>query len=98
MENFTIKQKIIFLILILVIPFFTTYAQSVTTPQVNFLQELHISWTPTKKYIMWGDFTMLGNTNLTLATYGDNIDNQLNYMKFVDTDTDPTTFNSSKQL
>jgi hypothetical protein len=39
---------------------------------------------------------MLGNTNLTLALYGDNIDNQLNYMKFVDTDTDPATFNSSK--
>jgi hypothetical protein len=39
---------------------------------------------------------MLGNTNLTLASYGDNIDNQLNYMKFVDTDTDPATFNSSK--
>jgi hypothetical protein len=39
---------------------------------------------------------MLGNTNLTLATYGDNIDNQMNYMKFVDTDTDPATFNSSK--
>jgi hypothetical protein len=33
---------------------------------------------------------MLGNTNLTLAIYGDNIDNQNNYMKFVDTDNDPT--------
>lgn len=95
MENFTIKQKL-FLILILVIPFFTIYAQTVTTPQVNFLQRTSTA-TPTKKiYNVKGDFTMLGNTNLTLATYGDNIDNQLNYMKFVDTDTDPTTFNSSK--
>ncbi|SEB06890.1 Por secretion system C-terminal sorting domain-containing protein [Flavobacterium gillisiae] len=95
MENFTIKQKL-FLLLIFVIPFFTIYAQTVTTPQVNFLQRSSAA-TPTKKiYNVKGDFTMLGNTNLTLATYGDNIDNQYNYMKFVDTDTDPATFNSSK--
>ena len=73
-----------------------TIAQTVTTPQVDFLQRTAAA-TPTKKiYNVKGDFTMLGNTNLTLQTYGDNIDNQYNYMKFVDTDTDPTTFNSSK--
>ena len=71
-------------------------AQTVTTPQVNFLQRTSAA-TPTKKlYNVKGDFTMLGNTNLTLATYADNKDNQYNYMKFVDVDADATTFNSSK--
>ncbi|MEZ7503739.1 LamG-like jellyroll fold domain-containing protein [Flavobacterium sp. Arc2] len=95
MENFTFKHHS-FLLLILVIPFFKFYAQTVTSPQVNFTQRTSTA-TPAKKiYNVKGDFTMLGNTNLTLATYGDNIDNQNNYMKFVDTDNDPTTFNSSK--
>jgi hypothetical protein len=95
MENFTFKHHS-FLLLILVIPFFKFYAQTVTSPQVNFTQRTSTA-TPAKKiYNIKGDFTMLGNTNLTLATYGDNIDNQNNYMKFVDTDNDPTTFNSSK--
>jgi hypothetical protein len=94
MENFTIKRYSL-LLLILVIPFFTIYAQTVTSPQVAFLQRTSTA-TPAKKiYNVKGDFTILGNTNLTLATYGDNIDNQNNYMKFVDTDNDPTTFNSS---
>jgi hypothetical protein len=70
----TLLLNKIILILILVIPF-TIYAQTVTTPQVNFLQRTSAA-TPTKKiYNVKGDFTMLGNTNLTLATYGDNIDN-----------------------
>ncbi|WP_255347724.1 LamG-like jellyroll fold domain-containing protein, partial [Flavobacterium sp. ACAM 123] len=89
-------KRILFLLLILVIPFVTVYAQTVTTPQVNFLQRTSAA-TPAKNiYNIKGDFTMLGNTNLTLATYDDNIDNQYNYMKFVDTDADAATFNSSK--
>jgi hypothetical protein len=75
---------------------FITIAQTVTTPQVNFTQRT-ASATPTKKlYNVKGDFTMLGNTNLTPKIYGENVDNQLNFMRYVDTDTDPTTFNSSK--
>jgi hypothetical protein len=38
---------------------------------------------------------MLGNTNLTLATYGLTINNEGNAMKYVDIDGDATTLNSS---
>lgn len=70
-------------------------AQNVTSPQVNFTQRTS-SATPTKKiYNIKGDFTMLGNTNLTLETYGDNINNEGKPMKYVDIDEDNTTLNSS---
>ncbi|GEO24193.1 hypothetical protein CQA01_47270 [Cyclobacterium qasimii] len=42
-----------------------------------------------------GDFTMIGNTNLTLAEYSKTGENSLAKMKFVDVDGDPKTFNSS---
>ncbi|MFC4874459.1 DUF7507 domain-containing protein [Negadavirga shengliensis] len=42
-----------------------------------------------------GDFTIIGNTNLTLADYHESGDNSLNEMIFVDVDKDSTTFNSS---
>jgi len=42
-----------------------------------------------------GDFTIIGNTNLTLSNYDENIDNSLQNMVFVDVDGDPLTFNSS---
>lgn len=38
---------------------------------------------------------MIGNTNLTLQNYSDNENNNNNFMKFVDVDGDPNTFNSS---
>ncbi|MCE7055589.1 gliding motility-associated C-terminal domain-containing protein [Algoriphagus sp. AGSA1] len=42
-----------------------------------------------------GDFTVIGNTNLTLESYRDDVQNALEKMKFVDIDSDPETFNSS---
>lgn len=42
-----------------------------------------------------GDFTIIGNTNLTLVNYDDTTVNSLNQMKFVDIDQDPATLNSS---
>ncbi|MDR7129454.1 hypothetical protein J2X69_001791 [Algoriphagus sp. 4150] len=42
-----------------------------------------------------GDFTIIGNTNLTLTTYRENVQNALEEMSFVDIDNDPETFNSS---
>ncbi|WP_439490014.1 DUF7507 domain-containing protein [Algoriphagus sp.] len=42
-----------------------------------------------------GDFTVIGNTNLTLESYREDVQNALEKMKFVDIDTDPETFNSS---
>lgn len=43
-----------------------------------------------------GDFTLIGNTNLTMANYSTSSENSLNDMKFVDIDGDPHTFNSSE--
>ncbi|MBQ0768219.1 MAG: hypothetical protein KBT58_02945, partial [Bizionia sp.] len=45
-------------------------------------------------YNVRGDFTMIGNTNLTLSSYGDNT-NHSNSMIYVDIDNDDSTFNSS---
>lgn len=45
-------------------------------------------------YRIKGDFTMIGNTNLTLNTYSDNATNDAQ-MRYVDVDGDNTTFNSS---
>ncbi|MFV8373985.1 LamG-like jellyroll fold domain-containing protein [Flavobacterium sp. LB1P71] len=70
-------------------------AQTVTSPQVNFSQRTS-SATPAKTiYNVKGDFTMLGNTNLTLSTYSTTTNNEGNAMKYVDIDGDPTTLNSS---
>jgi len=53
------------------------------------------STTPTKTiYNIKGDFTMLGNTNLTLKTYGIATDND-GEMVYVDIDGDTNTWNSS---
>ena len=51
----------------------------------------------TTVYNIKGDFTMVGNTNLTLVNYGDNTNNSNNDMEFVDADGDigNSTSNSS---
>jgi hypothetical protein len=70
-------------------------AQTQTTPQVNFSQRTS-SATPAKNiYNLKGDFTMLGNTNLTLVNYNNATNNEGNSMKYVDIDSDPSTLNSS---
>src|ERR1700690_4374176 len=52
--------------------------------------------TPAKLiYNIKGDYTMIGNTNLTLDVYGDNTNNSNNNMHYVDVDSDPNTWNSS---
>jgi uncharacterized repeat protein (TIGR01451 family) len=54
------------------------------------------SATPTQlNYRIKGDFTMIGNTNLTLAKYGNTTNNNSQSMIFVDVDSDASTFNSS---
>lgn len=45
-------------------------------------------------YYLQGDFTMIGNTNLTLVNYRDNTANN-NNMRYVDVDNIPSTLNSS---
>ncbi|MBP8042365.1 MAG: hypothetical protein KAZ36_10700, partial [Bacteroidales bacterium] len=53
-------------------------------------------YTPTKTiYNIKGDFTMIGNTNMTLEDYEDDRLNSNNVMIKVDADSDPSTINSS---
>ncbi|WP_290833858.1 hypothetical protein, partial [Flavobacterium sp.] len=62
--------------------------------RVPFTQRTSV-YSPNKKiYNIKGDFTMIGNTNLTLVNYGDNNGNN-NQMQYVDIDGDSNTFNSS---
>jgi uncharacterized repeat protein (TIGR01451 family) len=51
-----------------------------------------------KIYNIKGDFTMIGNTNMTLQNYTDDRLNSNNQMIFVDIDSDPTTVNSSSAV
>lgn len=52
-------------------------------------------YSPEKKlYNLQGDFVVLGNTNMTLQTYGNNTNNG-NSSKYVDIDGDASTVNSS---
>lgn len=69
--------------------------QAPTSPQVNFLQRTSYATPAQNVYNVKGDFTMLGNTNLTLSTYSATTNNEGNAMKYVDIDGDPTTLNSS---
>ncbi len=97
-KNYFIEKTknalLLFFFLLYVIP--NAIAQSVTSPQVNFTQRTSAA-TPSKTiYNIKGDFTMLGNTNLTLSSYSTNNDNQGRAMTYVDIDGDSDTFNSSK--
>ena len=75
---------------------FFGFAQTVTTPQVLFSQRTSTATPSQTIYNVKGDFTLIGNTNLTLATYGATTDNENNEMQFVDIDGDSNTLNSSK--
>ncbi|HRV56160.1 MAG TPA: hypothetical protein P5264_11545, partial [Mangrovimonas sp.] len=53
-------------------------------------------YSPSKTiYNIKGDFTMIGNTNLTLVNYGNSTNNSNNDMRYVDVDNDINTLNSS---
>ena len=53
-------------------------------------------YSPTQTiYSIKGDFTLMGNTNLTLQTYADDEPNSNNNMVYVDVDGDANTVNSS---
>ncbi|RDI58209.1 LamG-like jellyroll fold domain-containing protein [Flavobacterium glaciei] len=100
MEKITFVHKRIIrlqlLLIILLISAIKANAQTLTTPQVNFTQRTSDA-TPTQSiYNIKGDFTLLGNTNLTLVNYGVNSDNQGAAMMYVDIDGDSNTWNSSK--
>lgn len=70
-------------------------AQTETSPQVNFLQRTSSTAPSQTIYNVKGDFTMLGNTNLTLNNYSTTTNNEGNSMKYVDIDGNSSTLNSS---
>ncbi|MFI0491060.1 LamG-like jellyroll fold domain-containing protein, partial [Flavobacterium sp.] len=87
-------KYLVFLTLLIILTI-QTKAQTLTSPQVPFLQRTSTA-TPTQKiYNVKGDFTLIGNTNLTLNNYSTSTDNEGNSMRYVDIDGDPTTLNSS---
>ena len=69
--------------------------QAPTAPQVNFTQRTATATPGQTVYNIKGDFTLLGNTNLTLSSYGTTTDNEGNQMRYVDIDGDSNTLNSS---
>lgn len=77
------------------IAFFGFAQQTPTSPQVDFLQRTAAATPAQTVYNVKGDFTMLGNTNLTLINYATGTDNESNQMKYVDIDGDSNTLNSS---
>ena len=77
----------------LAIPFLGT-AQN--DNRVPFKHSVGISAPDDNVFHIRGDFTLIGNTNLTMANYSTSSENSLNDMKFVDIDGDPHTFNSSE--
>ncbi|WP_111307194.1 gliding motility-associated C-terminal domain-containing protein [Confluentibacter sediminis] len=62
--------------------------------RVPFTPRTSITTPSSTVYHVKGDFTMIGNTNLTLETYSDEGTNESN-MEYVDVDDDDTTLNSS---
>ena len=97
--NYSTKvgSKVLYLVLLtllLAFPIFTK-AQTLTSPQVPFLQRTSTASPAKTIYNIKGDFTLLGNSNLTLLNYGTTTNNESNTMKYIDIDGDPTTLNSS---
>ncbi|TYB70054.1 hypothetical protein ES676_13640, partial [Bizionia saleffrena] len=91
MKNFTLNN-FRFLIAFCIGLFFV--GNSFGQVRKNFTPRVSIYSLGKTIYNVRGDFTMIGNTNLTLSSYGDNTGNN-NIMKYVDVDNDNSTDNSS---
>lgn len=89
MNKFTNKAALIVAGTILLALWMPANAQVI----VPFTQRTSIYSPTTRIYNIKGDFQMIGNTNLTLETYGDDIPNK--QMIYVDVDNIPATLNSS---
>lgn len=74
--------------------FFSLNESSFSQVSVDFRHRTSLESPLRSIYSINGDFSMIGNTNLTLQNYGDNLMND-GMMVFVDVDSDPSTFNSS---
>ncbi|UQD56262.1 LamG-like jellyroll fold domain-containing protein [Flavobacterium sp. K5-23] len=95
MHKTTLFEKYYGLTMLILVVTSQINAQTLTTPQVSFTQRTS-SATPTKTvYNVKGDFTLIGNTNLTLVNYSNTVNNEGNSMKYVDIDGNSSTLNSS---
>ena len=63
--------------------------------RVNFNPRTPVTSPSTTIHHVRGDFSLIGNTNLTLTSYGNGTNNSNNTMRYVDVDSDSNTFNSS---
>ncbi|WP_168187607.1 DUF11 domain-containing protein [Pedobacter sp. G11] len=87
-------MKIVIAFVVTVLISHVAYSQQVPfTPRTS--QKAPGNYKGKATYNLQGDFVMVGNTNLTLSVYNDNVDNSSSIMKYVDIDNDPNTFNSS---
>lgn len=86
------KVKILSFCWFLLISFhqFSVFAQV----RVPFTERSSQSNPARKTFNVKGDFALIGNTNLSLANYGDDLMND-NLLLYVDVDSDPNTINSS---
>ena len=90
--NYTSNKSIGIIIVMILITFNVPAISQVLVP----FSQRTSQYSPTQViYNIRGDFTMAGNTNLTLQNYSDNEPNSNNSMVYVDIDGDPTTINSS---
>ncbi|NLM93387.1 MAG: hypothetical protein GX168_10625, partial [Bacteroidales bacterium] len=94
-KNFTLRKIRTLLSVVLGFTFLMAFpAVSDAQVRVPFTQRTS-QYTPAQTiYNIKGDFTMIGNTNLTLQNYADNLGNE-NNMVYVDVDGVSNTFNSS---
>jgi len=91
MNQFTNKPALIIAGMLMLLLWLPSNAQV----RVPFIQRTS-QYSPEKKiYNIKGDFQMIGNTNLTLETYGDETPNSNNQMIYVDVDGITSTLNSS---
>ncbi|MBB4119051.1 hypothetical protein GGR32_001342 [Mesonia hippocampi] len=90
-----LNRKAIFLLLF-TLSFFSLKAQIDFTPRQS--SKAPEPYKNVSNYYLQGDFTMIGNTNLTLKVYSNNQNNSNEDMEFVDVDGDATTKNSSSAV
>ncbi len=93
-SKYSIEKCLLWLAIVWVVLFMNVLSG---IAQVRVPYEVRTSqYTPSKKvYSLNGDFTFIGNTNLTLLNYETETNNNNNLMRYVDIDNDPSTWNSS---
>ncbi|MFA9190811.1 SprB repeat-containing protein, partial [Flavobacterium sp. FZUC8N2.13] len=91
---FKTKKSISFCLLLISTVLFGNLFSVTAQVRVPFTQRASSTAPFTKNYKVKGDFTLIGNTNLTLQSYGDNSSNS-NPMVYVDVDGNSNTLNSS---